>query len=74
MSYLLRFEGGAVDGEGEHDDKANGDEPIRRHRVQKNADNSAKQEHKQRVNLRRWMKVGERTGEANMGWSMQTAS
>ena len=45
MSYLLRFEGGAVHGKGEHDDEAHGDEPIRRHSVQKHADDSAEQEH-----------------------------
>jgi hypothetical protein len=41
----MRFEGGAVNGEREHNDEADGDEPVGRHRVEKHADDGAEQEH-----------------------------
>jgi hypothetical protein len=49
----MRFEGGAVNSEGEHNDKADGDEPVGRHRVEKHADDGAEQEHGKSVITRK---------------------
>lgn len=41
-TYLTRFEGGAVNSEREHQDEADGDEPIGGHCVEKHANDGAK--------------------------------
>ena len=49
--YLLRLEGSAVDGEREHYNEGQGDEPIGRDCIEEHANDGAEEEHVESVTV-----------------------